>query len=69
MWVHKEGWKELATFGAGSYWGTEKFFAKDFADENPEAIFGTAVGFMSPDPYDFKDPTYNMVYSGNTKYI
>ena len=32
-WKHqKEGSRiELATFGAGCFWGTEKFFAKDFA--------------------------------------
>ena len=37
------------TFGAGCYWGTEKYFAKDFSKEFPGAILGTAVGFMNPD--------------------
>ena len=39
----------VASFGAGCYWGTEKYFAKDFAKEFPGAILGTAVGFMNPD--------------------
>ena len=25
----------VATFGAGCYWGTEKFYAKDFAKAHP----------------------------------
>jgi peptide-methionine (S)-S-oxide reductase len=37
---------EIATFGAGSFWGVEKYFAKDFAGEFPEAIMATNVGFM-----------------------
>lgn len=40
----------LATFGAGCFWGTEKFFAKDFANLYPKSIIGTSVGFMHPDP-------------------
>ena len=40
----------VACFGAGCFWGTEKYFAKDFATKNPEAIVGTSVGFMNPDP-------------------
>ena len=40
----------LATFGAGCFWGTEKFFAKDFALLYPKSIIGTSVGFMHTDP-------------------
>ena len=39
----------LATFGAGCFWGTEKFFASDFAKLHPGSILGTSVGFMNPD--------------------
>ena len=42
--------KQLATFGAGCFWGTEKYFAKDFTEKFPGAILGTSVGFMSLDP-------------------
>ena len=41
---------QLATFGAGCFWGTEKYFANDFAKLNPGSIIGTSVGFMNPDP-------------------
>ena len=37
---------ELATFGAGCYWGTEKYFAGVFAKKHPGAILASAVGFM-----------------------
>jgi hypothetical protein len=59
-----EEWKpdgdmQLATFGAGCYWGTEKYFANDFAKMYPEgAIAGTSVGFMSPNPKAMKNPNY-----------
>ena len=43
-WKHDEGKKELATFGAGCYWGTEKFYANEFAQKYPGAILGTSVG-------------------------
>jgi hypothetical protein len=32
--------EELATFGAGCYWGTEKYYAVNFAKKNPGAILG-----------------------------
>jgi peptide-methionine (S)-S-oxide reductase len=41
---------QIATFGAGCFWGTEKYFAKDFAKMFPDGILGTCVGFMNPDP-------------------
>lgn len=33
---------ELATFGAGCFWGTEKFFKKQFGG----ALASTVVGYM-----------------------
>ncbi len=33
---------ELATFGAGCFWGTEKFFRKQFKDQ----LASTMVGYM-----------------------
>ena len=40
--------EELATFGAGCYWGTEKFYIKNFHKMYPGCILGHSVGFMSP---------------------
>ena len=31
----------VATFGAGCFWGTEKYFAKDYAKRFPDSIVGT----------------------------
>jgi hypothetical protein len=39
---------ESATLGAGCYWGTEKYIARDFAKAHPGGILATAVGFMGP---------------------
>jgi len=65
-----EGNMQLATFGAGCYWGTEKYFANDFAKMYPEgAIKGTSVGFMSPDPKAMKNPNYMQVCSGATGHV
>lgn len=65
-----EGNKQLATFGAGCYWGTEKFFATDFAAMYPKgAILGTSVGFMSPNPKAMKNPSYTQVCSGETGHV
>lgn len=50
--------KELATFGAGCYWGTEKFYASQFAEQYPGAILGTSVGFMNKNPKAPPNPTY-----------
>lgn len=59
-WKHEpEQNRALATFGAGCYWGTEKFFCTDFAQKYPDgAIIGTSVGFMSPNPNAMKNPNY-----------
>ena len=59
---------ELTTLGAGCYWGTEKFYAKDFNAKHPDSILGTKVGFMSTKPSDV-EPTYRSVCSGTTPYV
>ena len=51
-----------ACFGAGCYWGTEKFFLKDFGKEKfPGSIKSGAVGFMGPTSAK-KNPTCNNVF-------
>mmetsp|Transcript_12882 Transcript_12882/g.21793 ORF Transcript_12882/g.21793 Transcript_12882/m.21793 type:complete len:201 (+) Transcript_12882:269-871(+) len=64
-----QGQEQLATFGAGCYWGTEKFFATDFEERFPGAILGTSVGFMSPNPNAMKEPSYNEVCTGVTSHV
>jgi peptide-methionine (S)-S-oxide reductase len=60
----------LSIFGAGCYWGTEKYFCTDFASKYPDgAILGTSVGFMSPDPNTEKNPSYYRVCSGKTGHV
>ena len=68
-WKHQHGKEELATFGAGCYWGTEKFFAHDFAKLHPGSILDTSVGFMSADPNSIRNPSYYDVCSGNTSHV
>ena len=62
-----------ATFGAGCYWGTEKWYAKDFVKDwnAPEgAVLATSVGFMCGRPEGCKrDPTYREVCSGATGHV
>jgi len=48
---------EKACFGAGCYWGTEKFFRKQF-----KGIKKGAVGFMGG---NLKDPSYEQVCKQN----
>lgn len=48
-----------ACFGAGCYWGTEKFFKVDFGGKiKPGSIKSGAVGFMSAEPSAKKNPSY-----------
>jgi peptide methionine sulfoxide reductase MsrA len=52
-----------ACFGAGCYWGTEKFFKKDFnelmqASGKVGKVTSGAVGFMSASPTAKKNPSY-----------
>lgn len=58
-----------ACFGAGCYWGTEKYFYHDFGKKNNTGtITDGAVGFMGPDEAP-KDPTYAEVKGGYTKHV
>ena len=69
----KEATIATATFGAGCYWGTEKWYAKDFVKDwdAPEgAVLATSVGFMCGRPEGCKrDPTYREVCSGSTGHV
>ena len=56
-WI-MNGKEELATLGAGCYWGTEKFYADNFEKMYPGAVLGSQVGFMSPDKNAIANPTY-----------
>lgn len=57
-----------ACFGAGCYWGTEKFFFKDFNKSFPGSIIAGAVGFMGPSTAK-ANPTYREVCSGQTGHV
>ena len=58
-----------ACFGAGCYWGTEKYFYHDFGKKNTTgSITDAAVGFMGPDDAP-KSPTYAEVKGGYTKHV
>ena len=60
---------QLATFGAGCFWGTDKFYARDFAKKFPGSILGTSVGFMNPDPNGVQNPSYEDVCEGTTGHV
>ena len=60
---------QVATFGAGCFWGTEKYFAKNFEKEHPGSIIATSVGFMSPDPNGVENPSYDDVCEGTTGHV
>ena len=69
-WQHDEDENEhVATFGAGCYWGTEKFFIKDFNQLYPGSILRTSVGFMSPNPNAIPNPNYLDVCLGKTSHV
>ena len=53
-----------ACFGAGCYWGTEKYFKKQF----PEQITHGKVGFMGPQSAP-PNPSYQAVCSGTTGHV
>lgn len=54
-----------ACFGAGCYWGTDKFFKVDFGQKiKPGSIKSGQVGFMSASPTAKKNPSYREVCSG-----
>eukprot|EP00743_Colponemidia_sp_Colp-15_P005840 GILK01006275.1.p1 GENE.GILK01006275.1~~GILK01006275.1.p1 ORF type:complete len:183 (-),score=16.29 GILK01006275.1:142-648(-) len=54
---------QLATFGAGCFWGTEKFFKKQFKD----GLLSSAVGYMGGDAAH-PNPTYEDVCTGRTNH-
>ena len=57
-------------FGAGCYWGTEKYIRKDFQKMFPNSIKNCAVGFMSPESKPkYKNPTYEQVCTGASGHI
>jgi len=56
-------------FGAGCYWGTEKYIVTDFQKKYPGCIANAKVGFMNPDPNGMKDPSYRQVCSGATGHV
>ena len=63
--------EELATFGAGCYWGTEKYYAINYEKNKPGSMLGYSVGFMSPTP-EIKapeNPTYKEVCSKTTSHV
>jgi peptide-methionine (S)-S-oxide reductase len=59
--------RELATFGAGCYWGTEKYF-RDFAAAHQGGVVDMRVGFMG-DASAMKDPSYKDVCSGASGHV
>ena len=61
--------EEFATFGAGCYWGTEKYFVTLFQKQHPGYVLGQAVGFMSPDKDAPANPKYREVCNGGTTHV
>ncbi len=50
-----------ATFGAGCFWGTEKYFKKQFGGKITDVFVGYMGGALA-------DPTYRQVCSGTTNH-
>ncbi len=61
---------DQACFGAGCYWGTEKFFRHDFSKKHIDIgiIHEGQVGFMGPSDAP-KDPNYRDVCTGATGHV
>lgn len=61
---------EEACFGAGCYWGTEKYFKYKFMEqfEHLGSIVGGKVGFMGPVDAP-ANPSYREVCSGTTNHV
>lgn len=61
---------QKCAFGAGCYWGTEKFIKHDFSKRFAHlgSIVSGTVGFMGP-PNAKANPTYMEVCSGNTGHV
>jgi peptide-methionine (S)-S-oxide reductase len=59
-----------ATFGAGCYWGTEKFFKEDFGTKLvPSSKIKGLVGFMGTTGKEKENPSYREVCSGQTGHV
>lgn len=60
-----------ACFGAGCYWGTEKYLYSNFNSKfrGVGEITEGQVGFMSPDKNAVANPSYKKVCSGETGHI
>lgn len=64
-----ENARQQACFGAGCYWGTEKYFSVEFCRRRfPEAMIKGQVGFMGP-PGSKENPTYQEVCRGDTGHV
>jgi peptide-methionine (S)-S-oxide reductase len=61
---------ERACFGAGCYWGTEKYFRHNFQKKFPNLgnIILGGVGFMGPENAR-QNPTYREVCNGDTGHV
>jgi len=61
---------EKACFGAGCYWGTEKYFRYNFQKKFPKLgkISKGAVGFMGPESAP-ENPSYRQVCNGDTGHV
>ncbi|CAM9611306.1 unnamed protein product, partial [Ectocarpus fasciculatus] len=56
-------------FGAGCFWGTEKFFKEDFVKSNPSVhLYNGRVGYMGP-LQAVGNPSYREVCSGRTGHV
>lgn len=61
--------QDRACFGAGCYWGTEKYLRHDFAKRNKNgSIRSGSVGFMGPSSAP-ANPSYDAVCSGRTGHV
>ena len=58
---------QLATFGAGCYWGTERYF-RTLSASHPGAIADMRVGFMGG-PEAQKNPSYEDVCTGASGHV
>lgn len=57
-----------ACFGAGCFWGTEKFFRDDFGAKFPSSNIIGQVGYMGPKTA-IANPSYSEVCSGKTGHV
>lgn len=59
---------DTACFGAGCYWGTEKYFRTEFNKLHPNTIVNGCVGFIGPKDAA-PNPTYTEVCTGETGHV